>query len=165
MIYIHPPLAFIGYLFFYAFTVFLFMKRDGKLVKRLGYSAWAFTFLGLVTGMYWAQIAWGSFWSWDPKETLTLVMFGFVTASVISFLEGKNGLAKLFSLISCVTIIITLLSSFLIQGLHSFLAWRGCQGSCKTCIHIFCGCACKLRTYSFKFWTKSILSVNQLRLQ
>jgi ABC-type transport system involved in cytochrome c biogenesis permease subunit len=108
--------------FFYAFTVFLFMKRGSTTVKRLGFLAWTFTFLGLITGMYWAQIAWGSFWSWDPKETLTLVMFGFVTVSIISFLEEKHGLVKLLSSISCVTIIITLLSSFLIQGLHSFLA-------------------------------------------
>ncbi len=29
--------------------------------------------LGIVTGALWAQTAWGSYWSWDPKETWSLI--------------------------------------------------------------------------------------------
>ena len=37
--------------------------------------AFAFPFLtvGLVTGAVWAQKAWGQYWSWDPKETWSLI--------------------------------------------------------------------------------------------
>ena len=30
---------------------------------------------GLIFGMVWANIAWGRFWSWDPKETWALISF------------------------------------------------------------------------------------------
>ena len=29
--------------------------------------------LGIITGSIWAQNAWGSYWSWDPKETWSLI--------------------------------------------------------------------------------------------
>ena len=29
--------------------------------------------LTIVTGAFWAQQAWGRFWSWDPKETAALI--------------------------------------------------------------------------------------------
>lgn len=30
-------------------------------------------FIGLILGMLWAKAAWGTFWSWDPKETFALL--------------------------------------------------------------------------------------------
>jgi cytochrome c-type biogenesis protein CcsB len=32
-----------------------------------------FLTLGIVTGAVWAHYAWGSYWSWDPKETWSLI--------------------------------------------------------------------------------------------
>jgi cytochrome c-type biogenesis protein CcsB len=29
--------------------------------------------IGIVTGAIWAESAWGSYWSWDPKETWSLI--------------------------------------------------------------------------------------------
>ena len=29
--------------------------------------------LGIFTGSVWAHYAWGSYWSWDPKETWSLI--------------------------------------------------------------------------------------------
>jgi cytochrome c-type biogenesis protein CcsB len=29
--------------------------------------------IGIITGAIWAQTAWGSYWSWDPKETWSLI--------------------------------------------------------------------------------------------
>src|SRR3989304_1122534 len=29
--------------------------------------------LGIITGSIWAEYAWGSYWSWDPKETWSLI--------------------------------------------------------------------------------------------
>jgi heme exporter protein C len=34
-----------------------------------------FTGLALVTGMLWGRPIWGAFWVWDPRLTLTLVLF------------------------------------------------------------------------------------------
>ena len=29
--------------------------------------------IGIITGAIWAESAWGSYWSWDPKETWSLI--------------------------------------------------------------------------------------------
>ena len=90
MLYIHPTLAIIGYVFIFSTFLYLLKLRvwkmeTGKKVEDLvdnlkknkklyyfGLSAWTFTLAGLVSGMIWAQIAWGAYWSWDPKESATL---------------------------------------------------------------------------------------------
>src|SRR3990170_5433517 len=44
---------------------------------KLSYKIVAFGFpfltLGMVTGAVWAKKAWGDYWSWDPKETWSLI--------------------------------------------------------------------------------------------
>ncbi len=123
MILIHPPLAVIGYAFtiILAASLFLANRSNQKIVKIMGWAAWLFAFLGLVTGMIWAQIAWGSYWSWDPKETLTLMFFLSSSAMQVALSEKKLKLARGISLLSCFLFIATLSSSFLTVGLHSFL--------------------------------------------
>lgn len=39
----------------------------------LVYVGFAFLTLGMLTGAFWAKEAWGSYWSWDPKETWAAV--------------------------------------------------------------------------------------------
>jgi ABC-type transport system involved in cytochrome c biogenesis permease subunit len=122
LLYIHPPLSIIGYIFVFLFAFSLLRDRnfEKKIVSYFGLSAWIFTFLGLVTGMLWAQIAWGTYWSWDPKETLTLVLFLAVTATEVAYFEKRPQLTKWLALSSCVITILTALISFIIAGLHSF---------------------------------------------
>ena len=38
--------------------------------------------LGIVTGAAWANYAWGTYWSWDPKETWSLIVW-FVYAAFL----------------------------------------------------------------------------------
>ncbi len=123
MLYIHPSLAIVGYVFVFLFTAaFLFKRfRDKKLTGFFGLASWLFTFLGLASGMLWAQTAWGSYWSWDPKETSTLLLFISVTASTVLFFEGKRGFAKMFAFAACVLVVATILVSFITVGLHSFV--------------------------------------------
>ena len=72
MLFVHPPLAVAAYVFIFLFAVLLFrQKARSRALSLCGFSAWLLTLLGLVTGMLWAQIAWGTYWSWDPKETMT----------------------------------------------------------------------------------------------
>jgi cytochrome c-type biogenesis protein CcsB len=39
-------------------------------VNAFGFPVWTFA---VVAGAIWAQSAWGSYWSWDPKETWALI--------------------------------------------------------------------------------------------
>lgn len=123
-LYIHPPLAFVGYVFIFLFTYLLLTERK-KLGARFrieffGAAAWMFTFLGLITGMLWAQAAWGSYWTWDPKETMTLILFLAVSASLVAYYEKHPGSAKALAVASCALALVTLSTSWIIEGLHSF---------------------------------------------
>jgi len=40
---------------------------------RLSTAGFIFMTLSLLTGTIWAEQAWGSYWSWEPKQTMTLV--------------------------------------------------------------------------------------------
>jgi cytochrome c biogenesis factor len=122
MLYIHPPLAIIGYILIFLFTIFLFRSKgnEKKIIQNSGTAAWIFTFLGLLTGMFWAQIAWGNYWSWDPKETLTLALFIGFSFTEVAYVEKKTKLAKLLAILACVLTIITWSTSFIMTGLHSF---------------------------------------------
>ena len=44
-----------------------------QLVDNLVYFGFAFLTLGLVFGAMWAKQAWGSYWTWDPKEIWALL--------------------------------------------------------------------------------------------
>ena len=122
MLYIHPPLAIAGYVFVFLFAAALLIERfrNKKLTSTFGLAAWLLTFLGLASGMLWAQTAWGSYWSWDPKETSTLLLFISVSFCTVLSFEGKTGLAKWTAIVSCVLVVVTLLFSYVTVGLHSF---------------------------------------------
>jgi ABC-type transport system involved in cytochrome c biogenesis permease subunit len=123
MLYIHPPLAVAGYVFIFLFTALIFSKKraDGRLLRLSGIAAWLLTFLGLVTGMLWAQSAWGSYWSWDPKETMTLLLFLSISGSLIGFLEKNKKVSRAFAVLSCILVVLTVSTSFVTIGLHSFI--------------------------------------------
>jgi cytochrome c biogenesis factor len=123
MIYVHPPLAIAGYVFIFLFAALQLFNRYSK--KKItcfaGLAAWALTLSGLVSGMFWAQIGWGSYWSWDPKETSTLLLFITASISIAAYHEEKFKIAKWISLVSCLLSIVTVCISFIITGLHSFI--------------------------------------------
>lgn len=122
MLFIHPLLAIAGYVFIFINTHVLYSNYEKRKRKNfLGLTAWLLTLLGLATGMIWAQTAWGSYWSWDPKEALTLILFLTVSVEAIFQYEGRLKIAKILSISSCILSIITASSSFLLEGLHSFI--------------------------------------------
>lgn len=49
------------------------MEMTNDLAYQCGILGWNFLTIGLISGAVWANEAWGSYWSWDPKETWALV--------------------------------------------------------------------------------------------
>jgi cytochrome c biogenesis factor len=123
-LYIHPPLAFVGYVFIFLFTFLLLTERRSLgarfRIEFFGAAAWLFTFLGLLTGMLWAQTAWGTYWSWDPKETMTLLLFLAISGAMVAYYEKHPKAAKALAAASCALVLLTLSASWIIAGLHSF---------------------------------------------
>jgi len=127
---IHPPLAILGYLVTFIAVKrslelsFLRPKEQAVVEKDLRISltiAWWLTFLGLVTGMIWAQIAWGSFWSWDPKETAALTVFLTLTAAyLLNMMRKKVMFQFIVLMVNVLCIVATVSISFLDLGLHAF---------------------------------------------
>jgi ABC-type transport system involved in cytochrome c biogenesis permease subunit len=44
-----------------------------QLADNLVFLGYAFITLGLIFGALWAKEAWGSYWTWDPKETWAFI--------------------------------------------------------------------------------------------
>ena len=121
MLYIHPPLATAAYVFIFLFAAYqLINNRMKKFIGYVGLASWVLTFSGLVSGMIWAQIGWGTYWSWDPKEDATLLLFIAVSFSVLTFFEG-NKYSKATAILTCILSALTILVSFISLGSHSFV--------------------------------------------
>ena len=50
----------------------LLSKLDNGSYRSIGLG-FAFLTLGILSGAVWANEAWGSYWSWDPKETWAFI--------------------------------------------------------------------------------------------
>jgi len=82
-----------------------------------------FLTIGIISGGVWANEAWGSYWSWDPKETWALITWlvfaTYLHARITKGWEGKKT-AILGSLGFIVIWICYLGVNFLGKGLHSY---------------------------------------------
>lgn len=79
--------------------------------------------IGILSGAVWANEAWGSYWSWDPKETWALITWIiFAIYLHIRMTKGWNGekTALVASLGFCVVWMCYLGVNLLGKGLHSY---------------------------------------------
>jgi len=78
--------------------------------------------LGIITGSVWAHSAWGSYWSWDPKETWSLITW-LVYASVIHSRMVRGWKGKKMATLSIIGFCCVLFTYFgvnYLAGLHSY---------------------------------------------
>nr|YP_010580184.1 cytochrome c biogenesis protein [Cryptomonas pyrenoidifera]UZS90568.1 cytochrome c biogenesis protein [Cryptomonas pyrenoidifera] len=79
--------------------------------------------IGIIAGAVWANEAWGSYWSWDPKETWALITWlvfaAYLHARITRSWQGK-GPAVLASIGFIVVWVCYLGVNFLGKGLHSY---------------------------------------------
>ena len=79
--------------------------------------------LGLITGAVWANEAWGTWWSWDPKETWAFISWLFYAAYLhMRISKGWQGRrpALLATTGFLVVLVCYLGVNFLGIGLHSY---------------------------------------------
>jgi ABC-type transport system involved in cytochrome c biogenesis permease subunit len=79
--------------------------------------------IGIITGAVWANSAWGTYWSWDPKETWSLVTW-FIYAGFLHcrFVRGWRGRrAAWVAILGFLSVLFTYFGvNFLLSGLHSY---------------------------------------------
>jgi cytochrome c-type biogenesis protein CcsB len=78
---------------------------------------------GIITGAVWANSAWGTYWSWDPKETWSLITW-FVYAVYLHarYVRGWKGTQMaVISAVGFLAVIFTYLGvNLVLSGLHSY---------------------------------------------
>jgi len=79
--------------------------------------------IGIITGSVWANSAWGSYWSWDPKETWSLITW-LIYAAVLHAraVRGWRGpRVAWLSVAGFCSVLFTYFGvNFLLSGLHSY---------------------------------------------
>ncbi|MFN8671747.1 MAG: c-type cytochrome biogenesis protein CcsB [Candidatus Sericytochromatia bacterium] len=77
---------------------------------------------GIITGAMWANHAWGTYWSWDPKETASLMTWLFYGAYIHSRIgmniRGKT--SAILAILGFVAVIFTYYGVNYLPGLHSY---------------------------------------------
>ena len=81
--------------------------------------------VGIITGAVWANSAWGTYWSWDPKETWSLITWlvyaALLHARLIRGWEGKR--IAVLSIVGFICVLFTYFGvNILLKGLHSYAA-------------------------------------------
>jgi cytochrome c-type biogenesis protein CcsB len=98
-----------------------------KILDDLNYKAIMLGFplltLGIITGAAWADYAWGSYWSWDPKETWSLIVW-FIYAAFLHARITRGWVGRRAAILSIIgfaaTIFCYLGVNLLLSGLHSY---------------------------------------------
>ncbi len=96
------------------------------IMDTLGYKAltfgWPLFTLGMITGAIWANSAWGTYWSWSPKETSSLIIWVVYLAFLHLRTIGWRG--KKMALLTIFGFVLVLISFFIISqmsgGKHTF---------------------------------------------
>ncbi len=136
---LHVTFAFIGESFFTVSFVAAIMYLATKKEKRrealdrivyttIGIGYPIFTVGALVFGAIWAEVAWGSYWSWDPKETWALITW-FLYAALLHgrlTIGWRGRRAAIFAIIGFAFLLFTFFGvNLFLSGEHSFRNFTG----------------------------------------
>src|SRR6185312_12156509 len=99
ILYFHVPMAWVAFLaFFVVFAASIaYLRTRKERWDRLGRASAevgvVFTTLALITGAIWGYPIWGTWWTWDPKLTTTLILWFMYLAYLMvrSYAEAPRG--------------------------------------------------------------------------
>lgn len=135
-LYIHVSLAALGETFFamaFAASLIILIKKNSaerEYLDRLDSIAYRaismgfpiFTAGAMVAGAIWAKRAWGAYWSWDPKETMSLVVWLIYAIYLhMRLVRGMKGTpTAIIAIVGFIMTLLTISGSMLLGGLHSY---------------------------------------------
>ncbi|MBZ5498282.1 MAG: cytochrome c biogenesis protein CcsA [Acidobacteriia bacterium] len=142
-IYFHAVVAFLAYAaFFLTFVssiLYLIQEKELKaknfrflyfrlpslqmcdeLLRRSLYAGFFLMSITIMTGALWAQQAWGHFWSWDPKETASLVTWA-IYLVLVNYRLSAGWRGRWASYISIAGFVSMLFTFGINKGLHTYL--------------------------------------------
>jgi cytochrome c-type biogenesis protein CcsB len=107
-------------------TISAFLPQR-EMLDALVYKTVAISFplltLMIITGAYWANRTWGSYWSWDPKEDWALITWltyaGYLHMRLTRGWRGRR--SAYFAIIGFAIVMFTFFGvTYLLPGLHSY---------------------------------------------
>jgi ABC-type transport system involved in cytochrome c biogenesis permease subunit len=103
-------------------TAYLERLRDISLIML--YPAVSLLAAGIFIGAVWANISWGNYWSWDPKEVWALITLLVYIAPLHNTLWTsfrKPMFFHIYSILAFLSVLITYFGvNFLLGGMHSY---------------------------------------------
>ncbi|RLI85332.1 MAG: hypothetical protein DRP01_06450, partial [Archaeoglobales archaeon] len=111
----------------FAFSLAYIIRRD----ERFDCIAFCSAVLGIlygigaiVSGMLWAKEVWGSYWSWDPRQTTTLTallayMSYLALRSSIPEIDRARNVSSVFGTSAYITIPLSFVSAVTFRSLHT----------------------------------------------
>ena len=123
ILYVHPPLAYGAYLGF-IFTGIggaLYLWREREDWDRFAVAGAEvgiiFCTLMMITGPIWARGTWGKWWSWDPRLTVTLLLWFIYLAYAVlrSLSEGGARTARFAAVYGIVGVLLIPLNYYVIE--------------------------------------------------
>jgi cytochrome c-type biogenesis protein CcsB len=103
------------------------MLPTAETLDRLTYKTVGIAFplltLMIAAGAYWANRTWGSYWSWDPKETWALITWlvyaGYLHMRITRGWRGRR--AAYFAILGFAIVLFTFFGvTYLLPGLHAY---------------------------------------------
>ncbi len=99
------------------------ISADDSSIYRIVSAGFAMLSLSIVLGAIWAEQVWGSYWTWDPKETWALVTW--IIYAIYLHLHRQRGWrgnnARILIIIGFLLVLFTFFGvNYLLPGLHSY---------------------------------------------
>ena len=109
----------------FQFSIFNFqLKRLTALSQLLLYPAVFLLAIGIFLGAVWANVSWGNYWSWDPKESwalITLMVYAVPLHKASVGILRKPRFYHIYMIAAFLVVIITYFGvNYLLGGMHSY---------------------------------------------
>lgn len=142
-IYFHASVAFLAYasffLTFISAILYLIQEKELKaknfrymyfrlpslqvcdeLLRRSLYAGFVLMSITIMTGALWAQQAWGRYWSWDPKETASLITWA-IYLVLVNYRLSSAWRGRWASYIGIAGFVSVMFTFGINKGLHTYL--------------------------------------------
>ncbi len=104
----------------------LFVRSRAVEMKHVGllmlYPAVALLAVGIVIGALWANISWGRYWAWDPKEVwalITLILYIYPLTHFVD--DSRPARFHLYCVLAFFSVIVTYFGvNFILGGIHAY---------------------------------------------
>ena len=122
--------ALFGFMMFNGITALILHKSDYYVIKLqkisqiILYPALFTLTAGIFVGAVWANVSWGRYWGWDPKEVwalITMLIYSFAVHSQSLKIFRSPMFFHLFAIVAFLSIIMTYFGvSYFFGGMHSY---------------------------------------------